>query len=698
MAEKRKRLEATAFGDEAKAEETCRRLIETFSSGRQVSGGDGNVIGGTGRFAQLHAECRTRDNHYYNAAAADPVFLPPFEKMPTFQSDILRNTYSKGRARMLEHDPVIRVIPGRDIQKQRDAANAIERFFNDGYREIEEKRGYRIQGHLFHGQAVHYAGVLHWRHSGDWVDMPEREEVDEVDATETERFMAVEAEDDGEAVAVEEESYTETVTAKYRETEQSRLERYKRAKAEAPFPWLMDVPRSDTFAFAEDKTLKNGMAITITVESVGFMDYAFALMDKDDLAISVNEEERKILIYEEQDRPEGYDPSGNDSQVWGNLRVAYIETRNEWYEMVSHSEGGTWTLAKSGKHDGEMPRYVLAKAGENNHPDPLYRWYPWMLGLFRTKPSYDYERSLGRIIAEQAALPRYWIEYANGTYALNDDGSRRVFSENSAEANSLPEGAQLKSVNIQLNPAYVQFMEQSKLDTETAAPETGFVEIGASTQPHTLVMAQSQANTEIADLKTEQARAIRIAFQNILDCYANWAEDGDPMCVLDSNDRVIEIEADVLRRLTVEVDIEPNSGAQQIAKDEYLRTKLNDPKVMYPTREYLEDTGVQDPDAQIQSWISEQAEFSMLPQIISQELAREFGDAYVITPGGTLVGMDGQPADPWAVLIANGFQQPPQASPAPGNVPGQAALGQMSPTVAPLQPLQGTAQQSGAVL
>ena len=669
------RLEATAFGSPEKAEETCRRLIESFSTGRQVSGTDGNVVAGTGRFAQLHAECRTRDNHFYNAVAADPVFMPPFEKMPTFQSDILRATYVKGRARMLEHPPVIRIEPGRDVQKQRDAANAIERFFNDGFREVEEKRGYRIQGHLFHGQAVHYAGVFHWRHSGEWVEVPEYEERDEVEESESERFELVEAED-GEEVE-------ETETARYRETESSRLERYKRQKAEAPFPWIMDVPRSDTFSFAEDKTLRNGMAITIIVESVGFMDYAFALMDKDDLAISVNEEQRKVLIYEEQDRPEGYDPSGNDSQVWGTLRVATVWTRNEAYEMVSHSDGGTWTLVKSWKHDYGMPPYVLAKAGENNHPDPLYRWYPWMLGLFRTKPSYDYERSLGRIIVEQAAMPRFWIEYQDGSYALNDDGSRRVFSENSAEANSLPPGAELKQVNVTLNPAYVQFMEQSKIDVMDAQPETGFVEVGASTQPNTILLQQTQSNTEIAELKTSQASAIRVAFQNMLDCYTKWAEDGDPMCVLDSNGNVIEVEADVLRQLTVEVDIEPNSGAQQIARDEYLRGLLADPNVFYTPREYLEDTGVEDPDARINSFIAWKAESAAWPQVVMQEMAKRLGDAYVLTPGGSIVGMDGQAVDPWAVLEQNGFQRPP----APNAVPGSVAMDNMGANPPPMQPM-----------
>jgi hypothetical protein len=167
---------------------------------------------------------------------------------------------------------------------------------------------------------------------------------------------------------------------------------------------------------------------------------------------------------------------------------------------------------------------------------------------------------------------------------------------------------------------------------------------------------------------------------------------------MDANDRVLELDADVLEQLTVEVTIEPNSGAQQIAKDEYLRTKLADPKTMMTTREYLEETGVQDPDEHIQSWVAEQAEFSMLPQIVQQELAQEFGDVYVITPGGTMVGMDGNAADPWQVLIAQGFQKPVvQPSPAPGNVPGEVGLAPLAP-LGPLAPMGGTAQQSGAIV
>ena len=664
-----KRIAARTF-----SEDTCVRLIQMNSTGRQV---EGTAI--QGRFAQLHSECRVREGHFYNQPGYGPKFGEPFENAQVYQSDVLRKTYTEGRSRMLEHQPLIHVQPKRDIQAQRDAANALERYFQDGWRTVEERLGFRLQGHMFYGQAVLYAGVLHWRdYLNDYPEMPDLDETDEPGKKEDYQDLSI----DGPLPEG---------SPRYREKESVRLERYKRMKAEAPFPFWFDVPRSDVCWFVEDKSLLNGMALFGTVESVGFLEYAFALDSSDGLAISINEVNNSITIFEEQERPEKYDPSGADTMAWGNLRVARIWSRSECYELVSKSDGGTWTLVKSWVHDYGMPPFVLAKAGENNHPDPLYRWYPWMLGLFRTKGQYDYERSLGRLLAEQAAIPRYWIELAPGSYDLNEDGSRRVLSESSAQAETLPPGAKLVKAQLELNPAFVQFLTMSQEDVKDATPETGFVEIGANTQPHTAVISQTQSNAPIAELKGEQARAIRVCFQSILRTLADRADDGDLTYVLGDNDKVLELDGDMLRAMTVEVKIEPNSGAQQISTNEYLRGLLHDPKTMMTTRRYLEETGEDDADAVIDSWVSEQAEFSMVPQIIQQELAKAYGDVYAITPGGTPVGMDGAAADPWKVLIAAGFQKaapaapPPMAAPgtAPANVPLPAAPEPMQPMNTP---------------
>lgn len=660
---KRDRIAATTF-----SEDDLRRIIEDLHTGRAATDGGAAT---KGRFKELHEEVRVRDQHFYAAKEAAPKFLPPFENAQTFQSDAIRRTYAKGRSRIVEHPPKFHVEPAKDQQKWRDAANALEEYFTAGYRECEERAGYRIQGHLYHGQAIHYAGVLHWRkYDADQPEMPDADEYDD-EPEERDRFE----EQDG----------------RYVETAQSRLERYKQMRADAPFPWIIEVPRSDTVGFVEDRSLASGMALFATVTSIGILPYRDKLRDNDHIVLSVHAENHRIKIYQEGERPEPGEPSG--SQVnWGDLRVAYIQTRDEWYEMACYGPGNDWTLVKSGHHRYGMPSFVLAKAMETNHPDPLYRWQPWLLGMFRTKPQYDYERSLGRLLAEQTAIPRYWIEKADGQPALDDRGNRIILTGDAAIAEIMPTGSKLVKADLTIDPAFVQFLTASKEDLAESEPETGFIDIGASTQPHTVVAAQAQSNTEIAELKGEQARALRIAFQNIVHCMAKEAEEeGMPAVIRQGDGTILEIEPEMLRGMTVEVTIEPNSGAQQVSRNEYLRGLLNDPKAMMTVRTYLEETGDEDPDATISSWIAERAEISALPQIIQQELAKRFGDSYVLTPGGTAVGFDGQPADPWVVLAEQGFTRPPAA---PGAQPGMTPL---APTTPDLQPMDNPAAMAGIV-
>ena len=109
---------------------------------------------------------------------------------------------------------------------------------------------------------------------------------------------------------------------------------------------------------------------------------------------------------------------------------------------------------------------------------------------------------------------------------------------------------------------------------------------------------------------------------------------------------------------------------------------------MYTVRNFLGDTGEKNPDAQIASWAAEQAEFSVMPQMLQQEMVRAYGDAYVLTPGGTAVGMDGKPASPWDVLINHGFMQPqqPEAQGPRGMNQGRAPLALTLPQMQPMQP------------
>ena len=649
-------MERTRLGATTYDEKALRTLLSRLTDGRKDENQDA-------RFSQLHREIKARDDHFLNTRAVDPTFKAPFDKSPVFQTDVIRRIHQQAKSRLTEHQPVFRVVPPKNTQAMRDVASAVEGYFQAGYRQAEERLGYSILGALADGQLLHCYGVLHWRRFMD--DQPETPDTEEMDDP-------------------------TTALAEYREE-----------KAEAGWCWWLEVPRADEFAFVDDKSQKRGMAVGVMVRSVGILDYTEALKNSDRIYLSLNEQDKKIEVYEEQSRPESYDPSWSE-RPWGELRVAIVEFRDECYELASEGDR-EWTLIKSWKHDHHMPTFALATASEFNHPDPLYRWQPWLLGLFRTKPSFDYERSLQRILVEQAAIPRYWIKLRDGEYMLDDTGQRAILSDTSALADVLPNGATLEKVQIEVNPAFLAAVESGRNELVEAIPETGTVDAGATTQPHTLNMLQTQANAGIASLKRNAADALRIGFQNILDCMAD--DESDTYDYFDGNGNLVSIEPAKIKGMKVEVMIEPNSGAQQIAVAEYHRSKLADPLTRYTVREYLEATGYEDPDQQIADFYAETAEIMATNLVMQEELVKKFGDQYVLSPGGNVVNGLGNAVDVWEVLEKRGFKRPQPAMPAApmggggGGMGGQNAVAPIDATVPPMQPLAPTVPaETGATM
>lgn len=619
--------------------QACQEIIALLIDGRAGSG-----AATKGRFSALAEAIATRDQHFYNHKDANPVLAPPFQDRQTFQSDVLRRVYAQGMARMEEHPIGLHIDSATENAEFKETANAVEEWLLDGLRAIDARNGYTLQGFLAHGQFLHGYGVLRvTENRKGWPKMGE-----------------------------------------YSEHPSKAVENHREAKASAPFPFMVDVPRTDTFAYTENKYAVNGMGITVTVESIASLEYAQSLWTADGLKV-VRDETTKALAIDalaDGQRPERFDHSGGQ-QAWGQMRVAVLSTDTEWYELAAN-DNGPWAMVKSGMHHFGICPFATAKAVVTNHPDPIYRFAPFLLGLFRTKPLYDLERNLGRLLAEEVAVKKYWAELPDGKAWQDARGEKIIFSSDSALVDKMPAGAKLMSADITIDPAFIQFLERSKADLDEAIPETGFFDFGANTQPHTAVMAQMQSNTEIASLKKHQAVTFQTVIQSMVTCMVQWAEDGDGVVIRTESGKLVEPTAEMLKRMTVEVSIEPNSGAQQVSKEQYLREMSKDPAALYTTKKYLEDTNRENTDQVENDWLAEKLEMRYWPQMVMQEAAKVLGDAYVLTPGLTAVGLDGQPADPLTVIMGQGFAAMVQAQPTPAP-PGQAPMGSPS-SLPPLAP------------
>ena len=508
------------------------------------------------RFGSLHERIRTREQHLFNAPAVDPRLPEPFEDFGGWQTDAARRAWSELRVRLREHPLRVHVEPPNDSKEARAAANDLEQVFEHGLVLADERSGAGIQGELAYGQVCLCYGILHWQRAFDRLPpfpRPETRRRIPSDPAERRRFRARR----GSCI----------------ERAGSRRERDRRRKAEAGFPWRIEVVRPDQFAFIEDRLAPNGIGVALVLREVALSDYQSALAGQDRLRLALGRERGRpcLELAGPGDAPVAGDPS---APGWG---------------------------------------------------DRVRRWEPLLEGVYRVKPTFDYDRSLARVIAEQAAVPLYWIRLAEGGYETDAEGGGRVeLTASAAAARNLPAGASLEKVEFPFDPAFIEFLRLANEDLAAAAPDTGAIlrgEAGPNTQPHTLNLLLSARNSQVQHLKRQQARAARIMLRNmamVMSKPARLGGFGEPVWVFACTregrvlrDTVVGVDPARIPSLDIDVRIDPYSQAQRIAIQEHGRARLNDPLDPLDQRGYLEQyIGDEHPEAAIarhRRWLLERA-------------------------------------------------------------------------------------------
>jgi hypothetical protein len=645
------------------SEPELRNIIRSLMAPRAESGVQG-------RFAKLHTLIKMREHHFYGSPEADPRLPAPHAgDTEAFQVDTLRRVHFEMRRRLTENPYRIRCEPPRDMRRQRVASDDLERVLQLGLEQAEEREGISILQELADGMGKDCFGVLHWIRTTDmWPAVPEPQlysSLDEIDEDEQSRYRPA-----GDA---------------YEEKPESVLERDRHNKALAGFPFYIECPRADQIAFIEDRSSANGMGLMVYMRDVGLLKYRDHLRNEgiEIGTVSINQHSRRVAIYTERTKPATWEPSGVRPDDWGqSVTIAQIWTRDELYELVAPSERGTvateWTLVKSGPHGYEMPPFAIIAADRTNSPDPARRYLPYLEGIYKLKPFVDYDTTVGRLLAHQIAMPFYWVKLSDGAPMFDDGGNRVVLSHNSAAAFALPPGAELMKVEFEMNPAFVEFLNRAEEQLQDAAPETGNVDIGASTQPWTIRLGQEIANAPVAEYKQSIARGIKTMVRNMALVMQKPAERGGigeavPVYARVKKGKVeqetlIAVDPADIVSVQIEVDIAPHSNAQTIAAQEHGRQLLNDPNVPYPTQtQYLEDyVHISDPDTQLATWNAEQMYRTRVePVVVAQELAKKFAALIVLGPDGRFVGPGGMELSPEQVLAQNGasVQQPPPIDP-----------------------------------
>lgn len=591
-------------------------------------GGGRSGLGALSRFSALHRRIREREAHLYNTREVNPRFEAPHLKAEPWQTDLPRRTWSQLRQRLTEHPLRVHVEPPDDSPTARQAADNLEHVLELGLRQIEERSHLSLQADLGYGQVCLCFGVLHWQRAADRLpSLPAREQRGSRPESpeERRRFRRARSEDGPSLPWIE--------------TEASRTERDRQRQAAAGFPWDVEVIRPDQFAFVEDHGSGNGLGLAVVLREVGMFEYRERLREQDglELRMSAIAGERSLAIARAVEAPLPEEPSGAG---WGErVRVASLWTRHEYYELAaldgaetSRSRGADgklrheWTLIKSHPHPYEMPPFAIAEADTNDHPDMVRRWEPTMEGIYRAKPGYDYERSLGRYLAEQTAIPLYWVQLADGTFETDDDDHRIELTPDAARVHTLPEGASLHRVEFQVDPAFVEFLRMSHDELIAAAPDSGSVErgeIGPTTQPHTLNLLLGSRSLQVQQLKRAQTKAACVMLRNMALVMSKPLAAGGfgaPIWVFAKGAHgrlkrreTVCVEPSAIPSLDIDVWIDPYSAAQRIAVQEHGRARLNDPLDPLDQRAYLEQYIGEEHAEQVLSrhrqWRLEQARF-----------------------------------------------------------------------------------------
>ena len=594
---------------------------------KQLGGGRSASRGALTRFSVLHERIRDRESHLYNDREADPKFTAPHLQAQPWQTDLLRRTWSQLRQRITEHPLRVHVEPPDDSPTARQAADNLEHVFEQGLRQVEERSQLSLQADLGYGQVCLCFGVLHWQMAPQRLPtLPAREQrgARPEEPDERRRFRRARSEDGPSLPWIE--------------TEDSRRDRDRRRRAASGFPWHVEVIRPDQFAFVEDHGSGNGLGLAVVLREAGLFEYRERLREQDGLSLRLTAVagEPALAVASAAEAPQPDEPSGDGRGE--RVRVASVWTRNEYYELAAlegqvartQREGERrrhgWTLIKSHPHPYQMPPFAIAEADTNDHPDMVRRWEPTMEGIYRAKPGYDYERSLGRFLAEQTAIPLYWIQLANGAWQTDDDGNRVELTPDAAAAQTLPAGASLHRVEFQVDPAFVEFLRMSHDELLAAAPDSGAVErgeIGPNTQPHTLNLLLGSRNLQVQQLKRAQAGAVRTMLRNMALVMSKPLSEGGfgaPIWVFarGANGRLqrretVCVEPARIPSLDIDVWIDPYSSAQRIAVQEHGRARLNDPLDPLDQRAYLEQYIGEEHAEQVLSrhrqWRVEQARF-----------------------------------------------------------------------------------------
>lgn len=621
---------------------------------------------------RLFGVIEKREKHFFRHPEMNPKLSEPFGSH-SYQKDLTRK-HAELKARLTENDAVVRAFAHPDTQKQRDKANKVEQLFNTGLDNVQDRQGMRIMDDIADGMIIQCYGVLHWLMADHiWPEVPD------------EQWMEGKPDPEEPADHYEVLSLGDQAEASlYRRTPKGALAKNATDAARAGFPWYLDVPHSASFMWVEDRSMANGFSWGILRREIGLMEYIESSRPSgthpEESALSMNDADSTVPVYGEQDAPPEWAPSAAD---WGErIKLYSVWGRKDYYE-IAVGGGHDQKRVKRGTHPYEMPPFVIIPCQEVNVAEPAYRYLPALAAAFAIKPHYDRHMAILLTLAEQNAMPFYYLENTgNGEPALAEDGTLLVMTRDSAQSQKLPDGYKLVAVGPeQLNPAFMSLAEWWKSELDEAMPPTGRTDSASTAQPWTIRLRQTEANVEPSKMLKNIAHGMQVMIRNMAMVMSKSAEDGGfgvPMATFTKTkngelDRSKTMMVDMKDFDSVDFGVEINkvSGAEQVSREQHGMEMLGN-GVITPDDFYENYMMIPDPNEyQIKLGAHALAKQYTLPGLGQMAQAR-WGSVVSIGPNGTFVNGMGQTVDSATVLMMFG-QQPVDVAQQGGATGGMAA-------------------------
>lgn len=597
----------------------------------------------------LHERTKKYIQHFHNAWEVDPFMdgdkveesKRDFQFAQT-QTTKLRNKALDLVGRLTENEWQPSIIPVKQTAAGKADAERAETLFTNGFAQLQKLTGLDIQSSLAQLLTTQAFGVLHWQmDTGVYADGPDYDETDD-EPSEAERYT--------------EDDYPETVgrtkAKRYRETEDSMTDRLARYRASKGLPVFVEVLSPRQCYFRLGKYSNRGQFLEFMVKrQIALEDYAEEVNERNKLS-----DERDSPVEHQQGTEDTWQPSADD---WGTTAtLTQLWDKDCCYEICEYGDGKE--RIEKFPHPYKRPPFALALGDYWHGTDPVFMYEPALAGMYRHKAQYDRAMSLFHALAEFAAIRRYMLEdKGNQPARLREDGDNAIdMNANTSMAGEVPPGKELKAIggDAKLND-FGAALALIAEEMEEAAPGTGRAQFGASTQPWAARIEQAQENIQPKMYLRNIANCIAEMLQNLCEVFALPVEDGGPGEVFSwgsgqdgtlDRSKTISLKTEGWEGLIAEVNIDPVSAAERITWEEHLRNLCNDSVIQMSLLEYLEQTGVPNPqETYVERLTNNYVHANVVPGLLKQGAAQYLG-----LPTVNVLGTDGQIVGPMGELVS----------------------------------------------